>query len=55
MSDTGYDVFISYSSNEIEFVTRLASALRGSGSTTFGYLDVHVGEDWRIATIDALI
>ena len=54
MSDTGYDVFISYSSKEIEFVTRLAGALRGSGCTTFGYLDVPVGEDWRIATIEAL-
>jgi hypothetical protein len=54
MSDTGYDVFISYSAKEIEFVTRLTSALRSNGCTTFGYLDVPVGEDWRIATNEAL-
>jgi WD40 repeat protein len=54
MSDTGYDVFISYSSKEIEFVTRLTGALRSSGCTTFGYLDVLVGEDWRMAKSKAL-
>ena len=55
MSDSGYDVYVSYSSEQVEFVTRLAGALRSSGCTTFGYMDVLVGEDWAVETALALI
>ncbi|SPF54827.1 hypothetical protein SBA4_6690002 [Candidatus Sulfopaludibacter sp. SbA4] len=55
MSDTGYDVFISYSNKDAEFVTRLSSGLRDNGCTTFSFLDVLAGDDWVVETKKALI
>lgn len=54
MSDFLYDVYISYSSSNTDFVTHLEDALKSSGFTCFSYREVLVGDDLRVEKNKAL-
>jgi TIR domain len=55
MSDFLYDVYISYSSSNTDFVTHLEDALKSSGLTLFSFREVLVGDDLRVEKNKALI
>jgi WD40 repeat protein len=54
MSNPDFDVFVSYSNEDLEFATRLIEALRNQGCTVFSDRNLSVGDDWVRTTQRAL-